>query len=269
MLTLFAAGLACGGVAAADDPAAELARNGETRFEGAIGLDLSYGPEFQGARKRQFGYRPVVYLRYGRLSISSASGFVNKRGGDIVRGLGLEMLRRDNLRVSLGLRYDGGRNEDSSSLLAGLGDVPATLRVRASVVWRPGGPWRLGAGWSVDAFGRGGGNYGQLDASWERRLSPSTVLTLATGLSLAGETYMQTYYGISEAQSERSGYPVHAAGGGLRDVSASAGLRHEFDADWTLAGGIGIARLLGPAAASPLTRAPFGWSINTAFARRF
>lgn len=264
------AALGGSGAAQATDAVADYFAVGpDAHFEGAIGLDTSYRPEFQGASKHQFGYRPVVYLRYGRYSISSASGFVNKRGGDVVRGLGVEMLRSDRLRLSLGLRYDGGRDEESSERLAGLGDVPATVRARISLAWRPSGPWRLGASWSVDAFGRGGGNNGQVDVGWERALSPVTTFSVSSALSLAGETYMQSYYGITEEQSARSGYPVHAARAGVRDISLNFGLRHQLGPHWVVAGGFGIARLLGSAADSPLTTDPFGWGTNLAFAWHF
>lgn len=259
----------CGAAQATDSLAGYFAVGEDAKFEGAIGLDTSYRPEFQGAGKRRFGYRPVIYLRYGRWSISSASGFVNKRGGDVVGGLGVEMLHSDRLRLSLGLRYDNGRSEESSERLEGLGDVPATVRVRAALVWRPAGRWRLGASWSVDAFGRGGGHNGQVDIAWERRLSPTTTYSVSSALSLAGETYMQSYYGITEEQSARSVYPVYDARAGLRDVSLNFGIRHQLGPHWVVAGGFGIARLLDAAAHSPLTTDPFGWGTNLAFAWHF
>ena len=232
-------------------------------WEGAIGMIATYRPEYQGATERTVKYKPVVFLRYDRFTVSSGgSSFGTKRAGDIGRGLSLSVHQTDRVRISLGLRYDGGRDEAESGALAGLGDIRPTLRARLAANVQLDGPWRVGASWSIDAFGRGGGSYGELSAGWEQPLWPRTLLTLGANLSLANDRYMQTYYGVSEAQAAATTYPVYQPGAGLREITVSAGLRHELSSEWTLVGGIGLSRLLGPAASSPLTISPSGWGIN-------
>ncbi|MBE0548851.1 MAG: MipA/OmpV family protein [Rubrivivax sp.] len=239
-------------------------------WEGAIGMIATYRPEYQGATERIVKFKPVVFLRYDRFTVSSGgSSFGTKRAGDIGRGLSLSVHESDRVRVSLGLRYDGGRDEAESGALAGLGDIPPTLRARLGAAWRLKGPWRLGASWSIDMFGRGGGSYGELSAGWEQSILPRTVLTLGGNLSVAGDRYMQTYYGVSEAQAANTAYPVYEPAAGLREVTFSAGLRHQLSQEWTLVTGLGLSRLLGPAAASPLTISPSGWGINAGAVWRF
>lgn len=273
-LALCAALLA--GSAAAQDVEAEapvpvpVPEKSDVLWEGAIGMIATYRPEYQGAKERVVNLKPVIFLRYGRFTASSGgSGFATRRPGDIARGLGLNVVDSERVRLSLGLRYDGGRSAEDSGALAGMGDVKATLRVRAAASWRFDSPWRLGANWSIDAFGRGGGHYGEVNAAYEKRVSPSSILTLGSSLGLGGGTYMQAYYGVSEEQSAASGYPVYTPGAGLREIIFAAGLRHEFNDEWTLLGGIGMSRLLGPAAASPLTLSPTGWGITSGAVWRF
>jgi outer membrane scaffolding protein for murein synthesis (MipA/OmpV family) len=238
-------------------------------FEGAIGLNLGWRPEYSGSGTQALKATPGFFLRWGRFTLTNASGFVTRRADDVVRGLGLDLVNDQRLRLNLALRYDAGRSESSGDGLAGTGDIKPTVRLRASATYRLEGPWRLGASWSVDAFGRGGGNSGDLSVGWEHAWSGHTTLGAGLSLGLAGDRYMQTYYGISEAQSQRSGYPVYKPGNGLRDLSLSLSGRTRLGDRWILLGGAGVSRLLGPAADSPLTRRTTGYSVSTGVAWRF
>lgn len=240
-----------------------------TKWEGAIGPIVSHNPAYQGADQATTKVTPGFFIRYGRLTVTNTGGFVTRRADDVLRGLGLDLSRSDRVRVGLQLRYDRGRQEDSADALKGLGDVKSTVRLRLGATWRFDDGWRIGAGWSLDAFARGGGNLGDLGVSREQRLSPDTVWTWGATLNAAGDRYMQSYFGVSEDQAARTGYPVYEAKAGLRDVSLTAGFRTDLSHDWLAIGGIGVSRLLGPAAASPLTKQPTTWGINAGLAWRF
>lgn len=241
----------------------------QTRWEGAVGLISSYAPTYQGAADTRIKLHPGFFLRYGRFTITNASGFVTRRADDVMRGLGVDLANNDRLRVNLALRYDGGRAESTDPALAGLGDIKPTVRARLSAGWRFDDGWRAGFSWSVDAFGRGGGNLGDISFGRELRLSPATVWNFGASLSAAGDRYMQTYYGISEEQAARTAYPVYTPGAGLRDLSLSTGFRTELSERWLLLGGVGASRLIGPPVDSPLTKSVNGWGMNVGLAWRF
>lgn len=237
--------------------------------EGAVGLLMSNGPAYPGADERSAKVLPGFFLRWGRLSITNASGFVTRRNDEVVRGLGLDLNRSDTFRVSLGLRFDNGRSESDSEALRGLGNIRSTVRARLALQWRPDAHWLYRAAWSVDAFGRGGGNFGETSIAREQRVSPATTWTVGGGFSLAGDRYLQTYYGVNEAQSARTGYPVYTPGFGLRDASLFANMRSELNHRWVALGGISATRLLGPAADSPLTRKASNVAVNAGLAWNF
>lgn len=239
------------------------------RWEGAIGLIASSQPEYAGASRHAFKILPALFVRYGRFTVTNASGFVTRRSEDVVRGLGIDLQNTETLKLSLGLRYDPGRSESVSSDLAGMGDVKSTVRVRLSGTWWIARPWRLGASWSVDAFGRGGGNFGDISAAWENRVAPATTMIAGSSLSLAGDRYLQTYYGVSEEQAARSRYPVYTPGSGLRDASLFVNLRHDFGKDLTSLAGASLTRILGPAADSPIAHRRNGAALNAGLAWRF
>lgn len=255
--------------AAQPPSAAATAPAPQAHWEGAIGPIFSYGPEYQGAAANKGKVTPGFFLRYGRLTVTNTGGFVTRRADDVNRGLDLDLSRSDRLRVNLGLRYDRGRGESASPELAGLGDIPATLRVRLNASRRLDEHWSLGASWSVDALGRGGGNLGDLSVRYQHRLSKDAAWSWGSSLVLAGDRYLQTYFGVNQVQSDASGYPVYTPRAGLRDVSTSLGLRVELSHDWVWIGSGTVSRMLDSAAASPLTKKLSGWGLSSGVAWRF
>ena len=241
----------------------------ESRLEGAIGLIASNAPEFAGADARRSKVAPGFFLRYGRLSVTNASGFVTRRNEEVERGLDFELQRSEVFRVNVALRFDGGRSEGDSPALAGLGDVRATVRTRLSATWRPLPTWRVGAAWSLDVLGRGGGSVVDANVAREFRFSPTTTWAAGAALSLADARYMQSYFGVTPAQSTASGYAVFVPHAGLRDASVFANARHEISPRWVALGGTSFTHLLGPVAASPHTRRSNSLAVNAGLAWLF
>lgn len=251
-------------------PEPESAKPPVWQWEGAIGPIVSYSPEYSGASSRKVSVVPGFYLRYGRISISNASGFVTRRNSDdIFRGLGIDMLRSDRVRLNLALRIDNGRRSSDSPALAGISDVRRTLRGRASATWQLAEGWKVGTGWNADLLGHGGGNIVDLGVSHDRRVGVATTWSVGAGVSWADHRYMQSYYGVDSTESTASGYPVYTPGSGLRDVSIGTGWRTEINPRWVALWGGSVGKLLGPAANSPLTKSTRQWGINGGIAWRF
>lgn len=252
-----------------DTPIEPEAPKPQTRWEGAIGVNASHGATYQGGDQVKTRLHPGFFLRYGRFTITNSSGYVTRRADDVLRGLGVDLSNSERLRVNLALRFDAGRSESTDAALNGLGNIKPTVRARLSVERKLDDGWRLGASWSVDAFGRGGGNFGDISFGREQRWSADTVWSWGASLSAAGDRYMQTYFGIDDEQAARSGYPVYTPRSGLRDTAVFANLRSELSPTWLALGGVTASRLLGPAANSPLTKKLDGWGVTAGLAWRF
>lgn len=240
-----------------------------TEWEGAVGPLLSNGPAYAGAAERKTKLTPGFYLRYGSLTVTNASGFITRNNEEVVRGLGLDLSPRPDFKLSLALRFDGGRSESTSSALQGLGNVRPTVRARLAARWLLDEHWRLGGAVSVDALGRGGGYLGDLNLSREQRWSPSTTWITGAATTLAGDRYMQTYFGVTPAQAARTGLAVYQPQAGARDVTLFANLRSEITPRWVALGGVNVTRLLGPAADSPLTKKPASVAVTAGLAWSF
>jgi outer membrane protein len=256
---------------AAEDAAADTAgRRTERKLEGAIGPVLSLAPEYSGASSRKLSGVPGFYLRYGRISISNAGGFVARRSKDtIFRGLGLNLVSDERLRVNLALRVDTGRRSQKSSGLAGIEDVRRTIRMRATATRQFDHGLKLSASWNTDLLRRGGGNVVDAGIGHDRRLSERTTWGVGAGLSWADHRYLQSYYGVTPAESLASGHPVYTPASGLRDITLATGWRMDINDRWVGFWGASVSRLLGPAAASPLTTSPRQWALNGGLAWRF
>ena len=238
-------------------------------FEGAIGLQLNSSPQYQGSDLRKVSPKPGIYLRWGRFSVATSSNFVTRHDDEVVRGLGAELVQRDDLRVQLGLRYDPGRKTKVSTDLAQLDDVRDTVRARISMVWQPARHWRFSAGWSNDILGRDGGALVDFGVAREFRLSQRSVLSVGTGLAWGDRQYMQSRFGISPAAAARSGKPAYAPTGGLRDVAVNVQVRTDLNRQWSVWGGANLSRLLGPTLDSPLTMKTTQATAGVGFAWRF
>ena len=242
----------------------------ETKWEGAIGPVFSYSPEYAGSATRKLSVEGGFYLRYGRFTVSNSSGFATRRNkDDIFRGLGLDLVRDEKLRVGLSLRLDNGRRSSDAKNLSGIDDVRRTIRVRGSATRQLVGGFRLSAGWNTDLLGRGGGNLLDVGVRHDRRFSPRTTWSVGTGLAWADRRHLQSYFGVSPEESAASGYPVFRPGAGLRDVSVSTSFRAELHPRWVALGSVSASRLLGPAARSPLTVSSTQWGLSAGVASLF
>ncbi|MEN9628563.1 MAG: hypothetical protein RJA10_1790 [Pseudomonadota bacterium] len=253
-------GAAVGPVQAAGAPA---------DLSGAVTLTVQSGPSYLGAQDRGLSLRPGFFLRWGRISVSSAGGWAARRQDVELRGLGFDLARTERFDASLGLRMDSGRSESDSDALKGMGDVRRTLRARIGADWRFAPGWQLSGSWTVDAFGRGGGNVGELRLRHEWPVSQMLTLSSGAALTVAGDSYMQSYFGVTPEQAQRTGYSVYSPGLGLRDLQLFTALRYELDEHWVLTGGPGLTRVLGAAARSPLTRKKQTWTLSAGAGYRF
>jgi outer membrane scaffolding protein for murein synthesis (MipA/OmpV family) len=237
--------------------------------EGAIGLQGSYGPAYLGGSDREVSVRPGFYLRWGRISIATAGGFVNRDAEEVVRGLGAELVRARTVKLQLGLRYDTGRKSSASAQLAGLDDVRSTLRARIALTWLPSPGWRTGVAWSSDILHRGGGGTVELALGHDFRWSPRTTWSISGGTTWADERYMRSRFGVTDAEAARTSYAAYRPGAGPLSVALRTDWRTDYNPRWTWWWGVSASRLLGPAADSPLTTSTTQANLNGGFAWRF
>ncbi len=238
-------------------------------LDGVVTLVGLYGPDYLGSRDSGTSLRPGLFLRWGRVSISSGAGWAARRQEVERRGLGIELSHSDAFDLSLGLRSDSGRDEDSSPALTGMGDVKRTLRVRLGATWRFAPQWQVSTAWTADALGRGGGYLVDTKLQRQWQLAPGVLLESGAQVTFGSSRYMQAYYGVNDEQAARSGYRAYQPGAGFRDLSGYASLKAELGDNWVAMAGPGFNYMLAPAADSPLTQRRLSWTFSAGLGWRF
>lgn len=84
--------------------------------------------------------------------------------------------------------------------------------------------------------------------------SPKNSVTLGLTSSWGTNDYMQTYYGVSAAQSAASGFTQYTAGSGIYACSLNLDWTHNFTERWSVVADAGYTQLAGDARNSPIVQ---------------
>ncbi len=201
---------------------------------GPMGL---YAPEYEGSNDYGFLVYPLVYVT-GHNTV-----FVDPR-----TGAGAYLWNRNGVKFDVFTAYSRGREENSSSDLAGLGDIEDGAT--GSVVFEYG---------TMDYFfhtryeqryaGEETGPQIHFGIGRNLALGRKSLLQPFVKATYSSSNYMQTHFGITPNQSELRAYEAESGFNSIGfEINAFYGLyRH-----WTVQALIQYNRLLGDAADSPL-----------------
>ncbi len=228
-----------------NDPPIEIA--GDTKSEesesdwvvrvGAFGLIT---PEYQGADDYKIRAFPVIDLEY------KDRYFLNP-----IKGLGVWFWKESNTRLGASLGYRGGRDEDDSSRLEGMGDVDGGMTTNLFFSWQSR-PWSADVRYSRQVTGDDTGGFLDLSAGYGFRLFGPIILKPSLKLTLADSNYNKSYFGVTPRQSANSGLPVYDADAGINAVGAGIFGMMFLSKHWSLQSIFNYDRLVGDAADSPV-----------------
>ncbi|EMQ9924541.1 MULTISPECIES: MipA/OmpV family protein [Enterobacter cloacae complex] len=216
-----------------------------------LGGGVDVAPRYSGSDKSRVTAAQVVdYAMANGLFISTT------------RGLGYGN-RVGNLDYSAALSYRAGRKErdvssdsiaSGSDYLRGMGDI------KGSAVVVPGLGYRI-TDWlnvqlqaEVPVSERDNGEAVHFGIASPLYTSPENSVTLALTGSWGSSKYMQTYYGVSAAQSAASGFARHDAGSGIYAYSLNLDWTHKLTSRWSLLAAAGVTQLTGEAGDSPIVQ---------------
>jgi len=94
-------------------------------------------------------------------------------------------------------------------------------------------------------------------------------LSASLGTTWSNKNYMQSYFGVTPAQSLSSGYNIFNASSGVSDVKLSGSWSHQIDSNWSLTTGVSVKYLTGDAAKSPFVFRKTPVTIFSAVSYRF
>jgi outer membrane scaffolding protein for murein synthesis (MipA/OmpV family) len=210
-----------------------------------IGAGALYQPEYEGSDEFKVSPLPLVMVSYRDLVFLRGTTL----GANAFTWQGPRP--SDKLQVGPLVRYQFGRDEDDSDDLRGMGDIDAAVEVGGFLTYGIG-PWSLGATLFKDASDAHDGFTAKFAAGHRHRFSPKLQLRSELSSTWADENYTQTYFGVTAAQSARSGMRQYSPEGGIKDVGITFDLDYSLTEHWGITGRVGYKRLLGDAADSPL-----------------
>lgn len=231
LLCLFAAGLVAplGPAHAQTSPAAQVTG----------GLGVNYAPDYPGADSYSFG--PAGVLRFDFVRFPNGVEFGSSGSVGYLSGFGP--------RGSV--RYLGSRKASDNAELRGLDNIDAALEIGLGLgfeqeYWRAFGDVRYGAvGHSAWV--------GEFGADAILRPNDQLVINFGPRASWGNSRFLDTYFGVTEKESDRSGVKAFDASSGFYGVGAELGARYAFSQNWGVEGRAGYELLVGDAGDSPIT----------------
>ncbi|MDO4231205.1 MAG: MipA/OmpV family protein [Lautropia sp.] len=200
----------------------------------SLGLGVSVMPEYAGSEDYKAAALPVVSASWGPFF------------ADPLEGIGVRHMMESGTEVSLKMGQDFGRKEKDHSLfpgsdrLKGMGEirsaVTASLELKQHL-----NDWLAVTGDYTTRLNRrdeGGDQYSfgvevmpfpLLGVKSER-----SMLTLSLNAHGADRDFNQAYFGVTDAQSLRSGYRAHAMKSGIHAASLDVKWNYLFSPRWSM-----------------------------------
>lgn len=237
-----------------------------------IGAALSSSRDPVGSAGQALGLRPVWGVWIGRFRLSSggaASLWNVGREAVVDAGLSTTLASHSDWSLGASLRWDGGRaRDDDDPLLRGVPPVRATLRGRLALGYAFAPRWSASVSVSQDLLDRGGGAQVSAGLTYRRPVSPSTHWDLSAGVSAGSAEHRLGRYGIVPDAAALAGRAAYVPGAGPESIQLGWRITSAIDHDWVVFGGVGVTRLLGAAAQSPLVGARQAWGASVGVAYR-
>ena len=221
-----------------------------------LGAGLSFVPKYEGSNEIEPKPLPLFDVTW------RDRVFLNFR-----QGLGGYVIRTDRFRLGASVGYAFGRDQDDADQLRGLGDIDPAARGHLFGSYSLG-ILRLHADISRD-FGGSDGFQVRPGATLMYPLSKSIKLSVGVSATWADDDYMEAFFGITPAQSARSGLPVFEAESGFKRADLKIDANWNLTESWFARASLGIGTLLGDAADSPIVESEEQLSFGVFVGYRF
>jgi MipA family protein len=211
----------------------------------SLGAGLLIKPTYQGSDEYDFWPVPYFELRYQDwLVVSPWQGV---------------QLKQTNGPWNYGLSFgfDFGRDEDDGEQLRGMGDIRTGFTLSPEIGYDAG--WaQFGLRSRHEITGVHGGF--ELEASVGKRWFFREYRTLwiqSLTLTYADQNYLNTYFGVDEPQSERSGYATYTLESGIKSYGLSTTLIRTLTKNSSIVAIMRLERFADDVRASPVVASSF------------
>lgn len=170
-------------------------------------------------------------------------------------GIGSYPIQGENYKIGASVGLDFGRSEsDDRKNLRGMGDIDMSATANLMGEYDVG-PITLSA-----KLTKGNGDYGmtaEANVGTTYSVTEKLMLMGKVGMVWANADHMNSRFGVSGAQSARSGYAAYKAGSGIKSVGVSVGAFYSISENWDAMLMLSGDQLMGDAADSPIVKQKF------------
>lgn len=213
----------------------------------SLGVGALVAPEYPGSESFAVTPVPLIDVSYRAGLPLLDTVFLNSRDG-----LGIVMLRQGPFSFGGAVGYAPGRDEDEAARLHGLGDIDAAARASLFVEADFGAVSLSLRG--DRALGDQEGTTVTAGAAYHQRVVEKLAMVARIETVWADDDHMQQWFGIDGEQAARSAvFDAYEAEAGFQSVSLSVTGVYDLTETWKVNATVGITRLLGDAADSPIT----------------
>lgn len=210
-----------------------------------VGAGALYQPEYEGADEYEVKPLPLVMVSYRDLIFLRNTTL----GANAFTWQGPR--ESDKLQIGPLVRYQFGRDEDDSDDLRGMGDIDAAIELGGFITYSIG-PWSTGLTLFQDVSDSHDGFTAKFNVEHRHSFGPKLRLRSELYTTWADESYTETFFGVTATQAARSGMRQYRPEGGIKDVGLTLNLDYSLTQNWGLTGRLGLKRMMGDAADSPL-----------------
>jgi outer membrane scaffolding protein for murein synthesis (MipA/OmpV family) len=249
-----------------------------------VGLGAVSAPRYEGAESRKVSALPLLQVQWSNgFFISGTSAGIHLSNDPALEFGPLVALQMRRSEAGTGSGAGGvepvfvlqpsitkERRATPDNPLAGLEDIHTRLQGGVFLNYFVAPQLRLT---SSLLYGSGNARNGALlDLGIQQlagQLARHHTVSLSGGVTIANRDYNSAFFGVTPAESLRSGYLPYAPAGGLKDVHVGAHWNWALSPSWMLTSNLQATRLMGSAKNSPLVQRPTNLTVSTAIAYRF
>lgn len=231
----------------------------------SVGLGVASLPEYEGASRRVSALVPDLNISYktddwGTFGVGSKS-----------KGVSWTMIDTEaySLGLSLGATQgrvdtkDGTLFRPGSKKLQGMGEIKSTAEYGVFASVNAGVPltfaFRKDSGngklnTADGSFDGSGGSVVELGADINWEINSRLVFSFSPNLVWADKKHNQTYFGVTAAQSAKSGFKTYTPNAGIKSMGLTVGGNYKLDKNWSANAAVSFNQLTGDAAKSSLVQ---------------
>jgi MipA family protein len=236
------------GFALVVSPVISHAQESRGGWSGFIAAGPGVAPEFEGGSK----YTLIPFV----------SGDLRYRGATLeVRGLTarldvISLFGTGNVYGGPAVQFRLPRDKDVDGPVALLNEIKFTTEGGGFIGVGFGGN-ESGQGkikLEVSSYGSSKGFTGSALISYALIRNEKFFVDVDNSVTFANKKFMRTYFGVTPAESLRSGLAAFAPDGGIKDIKSGVTLGYQFNARWGIQANGNYSYLVGDAGKSPVVR---------------